>query len=101
MIVGEQRTEVSSEQTRTALSITSSRTTPPRKGQQSFLMHSNARSYGIDMNMHIRNVREKKPKKARLRGRRRALRKLHTGTDSSDCGYTRAITGHDYGSMFD
>ena len=32
-------------------------------------MHSNARSYGIDMNMHRRNVREKKPKKARLRGR--------------------------------
>ena len=69
MIVGEQRTEVSSEQTQTALSITSSRTTPERKGQQSFLMHSNARSYGIDMYMHIGNVREKKPKKARLRGR--------------------------------
>ena len=89
MIVGEQRTEVWSEQTQTALSITSSRTTPERKGQQSFLMHSNARSYGIDMYMH--NVREKKPKKARLRGR----------SESYTPELTRAITGHDYGSMFD
>ena len=97
MIVGEQRTEVSSEQTQTALSITSSRTTPERKGQQSFLMHSNTRSYGIDMNMHRECPREE-AKEGTLA---RALRKLHTGTDSSDCGCTRAITGHDYGSMFD